>query len=180
MKLVTLILALLSLPAPEVRREALDAAIRSRLSRSLLADAAVGLEIMDDRERRYLLANEDDFESDLDILRDRYGRLKDAPFVAEAERFPDRMTVNEYLDFNRAYRRHVDAAILTRTMRDGLWEIDQLYYIWDTVRDSRCEYYYITTRRDALARLRDMIGPEDFATATLPPYVPLWRFREFP
>ena len=46
------------------------------------------------------------------------------------------------------------------------------------MRDARCEYYYITVRRQALKRLRTMIGAEAYDAAELPPYVPLWRFLE--
>jgi hypothetical protein len=60
----------------------------------------------------------------------------------------------------------------------ALKETDSLYQVWDSVRDARCEYYYITVRRQALKRLQQMIGPDAYNAANLPPHVPLWRFQE--
>jgi hypothetical protein len=148
-----------------------------------LQSLAVEWEILDPREVRYVLARAEDFENDLNLLRKRYQDLRDAPKLAECQRFPDRGTVNELLTFNRAYRRFLDAR---QTMEhDRCWcvrlalkETDCLYQVWDSVRDARCEYYYITVRRQALKRLQTMLGPDGYAAGELPPHVPLWRFSE--
>ena len=63
-------------------------------------------------------------------------------------------------------------------VRAILQETDQLYQIWDTVRDARCEYYYVTVRRQALKRLREALGDEAYFSGRLPPHVPLWRFQQ--
>ena len=63
-------------------------------------------------------------------------------------------------------------------VRAALKETDWLYQIWDAVRDARCEYYYVTVRRQALKRLQTMLGSEAYSAADLPPYVPVWRFQE--
>jgi hypothetical protein len=125
----------------------------------------------------------EDFQSDLSLLRRRYRDLADAPPLCDSERFPERSAVNEFLAFNRAYRQHIDAAVTAEStrgweLRTALQETDQLYYIWDTVRDARCEYYYVTVRRQALKRLREQLGEQAYYQTKLPPYVPLWRFRE--
>jgi hypothetical protein len=57
-------------------------------------------------------------------------------------------------------------------------ETQQLYHVWDAVRDARCEFYYVTVRRQALLKLRGLIGENDYYEAKLPPYVPIWRFTE--
>jgi len=162
-------------PPPDVQDwPAVQAAIQS---------LAVKWEILDPREVRYVMARREDWENDIALLRRRYQELKDAPKLCDAQRFPDRNTVNDLLAFNRAYRRHVDARQALEQdrgprLRAALKETDYLYQVWDSVRDARCEYYYITVRRQALRRLREMIGPEAYDSATLPPYVPLWRFQE--
>jgi hypothetical protein len=148
-----------------------------------LQSLAVEWEILDPREVRYVLARPEDFENDLNLLRRRYQDLKDAPKLADAQRFPDRGTVNDLLAFNRAYRRFLDARQPLEQdravcLRNALKETDWLYQVWDSVRDARCEYYYITVRRQALKRLRQMVGPEAYTAGELPPYVPLWRFHE--
>jgi hypothetical protein len=144
---------------------------------------AVEWEILDPREVRYVMARAEDWDNDLALLRRRYQELKDAPKLSDAQRFPDRGTVNDLLAFNRAYRRHLDSRQSLEQdrcqgLRTALKETDWLYQVWDSVRDARCEYYYITVRRQALKRLKQMVGPEAYDTADLPPYVPLWRFQE--
>jgi hypothetical protein len=61
--------------------------------------------------------------------------------------------------------------------REAIQDTDRLYQLWDTVRDARCDYYYVTVRRDALKKLRDTLGLADYAAGKLPPHVPLWRFE---
>jgi hypothetical protein len=144
---------------------------------------AVEWEILDSREIRYVLVRPEDFASDLSLLRRRYRDLADAPPVCDSDRFPERATINDYLAFNRAYRQQIDVGLPAESsrwweLRSALQETDHLYYVWDTVRDARCEYYYVTVRRQALKRLREMLGEEAYYSNKLPPFVPLWRFQE--
>jgi hypothetical protein len=46
------------------------------------------------------------------------------------------------------------------------------------VRDARCDYYYVTVRRLALKRLRELVGDEAYYAGNLPPCVPIWRLQE--
>ena len=57
-------------------------------------------------------------------------------------------------------------------------ETDRLYAAWNAVSDTRCDFYYIPARRQAMKRLRDLIGTEAYQMGELPPYVPEWRFAE--
>ena len=41
------------------------------------------------------------------------------------------------------------------TVRSAMKETDRLYHVWDAVRDSRCDYYYVTVRRQALKKLKE-------------------------
>lgn len=151
--------------------------------RTTLQANAVKLEILDPREVRYILARPDDFFSDLGLLGRRYNELADAPSLNDCFRFPNRETVNELLAFNRAYRQHLSSRQpleLTHwwDLRKAIQETDQLYQVWDTVRDARCDYYYVTVRRQALKKLRTMLGDQAYYQGNLPPFVPLWRFQE--
>ena len=144
---------------------------------------AVELEILDPREVRYILARAEDFAADLKLLRRRYHELATAPMADDALRFPDRGTVNELLAFNRRYRQLIDVRkplelVHGWELRVALQETDRLYQIWDKVRDARCPYYYVTVRRQALKRLREMVGEDSYYSGNLPPCVPLWCFRE--
>jgi hypothetical protein len=173
-------LALLTAP-PQTAVNPTDGAAWAALRPTLQA-LAVQLEILDPREVRYILARAEDFQSDLNLLRRRYRELADAPPVSDSFRFPDREAINEMLSFNRAYRQYIDirqAVELSHWWEHQatLQETEQLYQVWDTVRDSRCEYYYVTVRRQALKRLRELLGAQAYYSGQLPPYVPLWRFQ---
>ncbi|OWK36313.1 hypothetical protein [Fimbriiglobus ruber] len=140
-------------------------------------------EILDPRETRYVLTRPEEYSGDLDMLRRRYRELADAPRVADSMRFPDRSQVNELVRFNRAFRKYLDQrqqfeTDRAPTLREVIAETDRLYQVWDSVRDARCEFYYVTVRRHALKKLRDQIGENDYLAGTLPPNVPMWRFNE--
>lgn len=151
--------------------------------RDAIHRTAVDWEILDERETRYVLTRSEDFCADLNMLRRRRQELDDAPKVSDGFRFPDRNTVNELVRFNRAYRRNIDERRQLEvdradSFRTAIAETDRLYQIWDAVRDARCDFYYVTVRRQALKKLRDLIGEEDYDQAILPPNVPFWRFHE--
>ncbi len=144
---------------------------------------ALDMEILDPREASYIMAKRTDFATDLNLLRRRRVEFEDAPRLVDAGRFPDRKQVNELVLFNRGYRRHLIERHTLELDRadliiDAIRETDQLYRVWDAVRDARCEFYYVTVRRQALKRLKCLIGEEAFNAAELPPNVPTWRFDE--
>jgi len=141
------------------------------------------LEILDPREASYIMAKRSDFCTDINLLRRRRIEFADAPRLVDAERFPDRKQVNDLVLFNRAYRRHLIERHTLELDRADLFinairETDQLYKVWDAVRDARCDFYYVTVRRQALKRLRCAIGEEAYHLGDLPPNVPTWRFEE--
>jgi hypothetical protein len=151
--------------------------------RPTLQSLAVQWEVLDPREVRYVLIRLEDFPSDLKLLRRRYHELCDAPPLQDCKRFPDRSTISDLLAFNRSYRQHLDSRQAIELvnwwgLQEEVEEVDRLYQVWDTLRDARCDYYYVTVRRQALKRLREMVGPEAYCTNTLPPHVPYWRFQK--
>jgi hypothetical protein len=146
---------------------------------------AVDWQILDRRETRYILTKLEDFQDDLDFLRKRRADLTEAPTVVEAERFPDKVTINDYIRFNRAFRRNMELRGAWETdradfIREVINENERLYRIWDTMRDARSDLHFVTTRRVALLKLRDLIGVEAFASGDPQPYVPDWRFARLP
>lgn len=159
-------------------------ALRERFPtlRAALTVIALDWEVLDPRETRYVLARPEDLHSDVAMLRRRVVELSDAPPLSDALRFPDKAYINELLSFNRAYRNEMDARAPLETvylseLRTVQREIDELYAIWDTVRDARCSYYYVTVRRQALKRLKEQLGNEAYERGDLPPAVPIWRFQ---
>ncbi len=174
------VVAMMLLTAPP---EALDGQDLDQLQApfaAALQALAIEWEIFDPREVRDLLIKPQDFRADLKELQTRYRDLKQAPLLEECRRFPPRKLVNDLLSFNRAYRNDLAARLAVdriheEELRAALQETDQLYRIWDTVRDAGCEYYYINMRRQALLQLRNLLGPEAFYSGQLPPHLPTWR-----
>jgi len=178
-----LVLAAALLAAPPGTPEVAPAPDRWPVVQAAIHHTAIALEILDERETRYVLARAEDFETDLNLLRRRHVELADAPRVGDGARFPDRRAVNEFIHFNRAYRKNLEArqsweSDRADVIRIAVLETDRLYRVWDAVRDARCEFYYVTVRRQALKRLKESLGDESYAAGELPPYVPEWRFRE--
>lgn len=146
---------------------------------------AIQIEILDPRETSYIMSKRSDYEKDINLLRRRYRELADFPLISESLRLPDRQFINQLIIFNRAFRRHlVDRHILeqdrSEILRDAIRETDAIYKAWDAARDAKCEFYYITVRRQSLKKLKDMLGDEMYDAAELPPIVPFWRFNELP
>jgi hypothetical protein len=181
MSATDLFLAATLLAAPVGTPEPVPSDERWPVVREAIHKTAIEWELMDPREAPYILAARDDFDSDLNLLRKRYAELHDAPRLSESHRLPDRGTIYELIKFNRAYRKYLERRLAWEADRadmfhEAIRETDRLYRQWDAVRDSQCDFYYVTVRRSALKRLRDAIGEEAFAAGTLPPYVPEWRF----
>jgi len=150
-------------------------------TRQAVQTLAVEWELLDPREVKFVLSRAEDFEGDVRLLQRRWTDLADAPPLSDSLRFPDRTVVNDLLSFNRSYRQMIDQR---QALEPALWwelqeilrEVDRLYQIWDLVRDARCEYYYVTVRRQALKKLQGLIGEPAYSDGALPPHVPLWRF----
>lgn len=178
-----LLLAAILLTAPPGTPESPPPADHWPNVRDAVHKLAVDWEILDPRETRYILSRPDDFVADINLLRRRYQELNEAPRVADSFRFPDRSSVNDLVRFNRAFRKHLDQRHELETdrseeLRAVMKETDRLYQVWDAVRDARCEFYYVTVRRQALKKLKEMLGEDAYETGTLPPNVPTWRFNE--
>lgn len=143
---------------------------------------ALQWEILDPREARYILTRPEDFAADVKLLQRRYHEYANAPPLHDGLRFPDRATASELIAFNRTYRQQMEARqalelVRGQEYREAVQEADRLYAVWDSVRDARCDYYYVTVRREALRKLREALGPDDYCAAKLPPHVPVWRFQ---
>lgn len=144
---------------------------------------AVDLELLDKCERIYVFVKREEFTFDIEMIRDRYASLKNAPRCHDADHFPHRHVTSGLIEFNRSFLKHVEKRRVLETDRydeltDIIDETNQIYRILDAARDARCDYYNVTSRREALQRLRDMIGEEDFRSGKLPIPVPVWRFNE--
>ena len=151
--------------------------------RKSVAAYAIKSELLDVREARYFLSTNTEIVSDINIIRRRRVELQNAPHIVDVEPFPDRVYINSRVAFNRAFHRHIaERGLLEPDRKDFLTEIasenQKLYTIWDAARDAKCDFYYITVRRQALVKLKYLIGEEDFNQGKLPDNVPTWRFNQ--
>jgi hypothetical protein len=144
---------------------------------------AIENQLLDRREAQFLFVKPEELKNDMNVLRRRHQELSDAPRLEECDRLPRRDEVNQMLSFNRGYRTQLEARQITEPHwgdyhREAMRETDKLYQVWDSVRDARCEFYYTAVRRQALKRVKEMVGPGEFEAGILPPCVPTWRFAE--
>ncbi|MCS7015819.1 MAG: hypothetical protein NZM42_06850 [Gemmatales bacterium] len=149
-----------------------------------LVGVALDWELLDPREIPYVLNQRETFAVDLQMLRQRYRELADAPLVHDAFLFPKGDALQQAINFNRTCARWFDeycahAPELPAERIAYRRQLDELYRIWDTVREVQCEYYMVTVRRMCLKQLRDMLGEEAYRNGELPPPVPFhlmpWR-----
>jgi hypothetical protein len=161
--------------------------------RAALSQRCIKLQYMDERESRYVLTRQEDFENDVRMLQNRYRMLKDAPMVEEADwRLPmPREELNKAIQFNRAFLVNMEAERLWNPDRAAIYdatikENQFLYKVYDAARDAKCDFYYVTVRRTALVELRRLLrvwdGDDKDETYRglrhFPPCAPIWRFRE--
>ncbi|MCE9563512.1 MAG: hypothetical protein K8U57_15840 [Planctomycetes bacterium] len=176
-----LFFATVLLSAPVGTPEQIPTAERWTAVQSAVHEIAIEWEILDPRETRYVLAKAEDFQVDLDFLRKRKTDLADAPKLMEATRLPDRRLMDDQIQFNRAFRKHLDVRLLWEADRavvlsEAARETDRLYRMWDAMREAKCDFHYVTYRRLALKKLKDGLGEVMYESGELPPSVPDWRF----
>lgn len=147
---------------------------------------AVAMELLDPAERVYIGADAKDWQLDLNTIRDRWVAIGDAPMIGEANRFTfSRTDCGEAVYFIRAVRDRIERRMEIETdrrheLRDAISLVDEHFFVWDALRDSKCEYYHVPARRVALQRLKRLVGPDLWATGGMPPPVPVELFREMP
>jgi hypothetical protein len=176
-----LFFAAMMLSAPVGTPEQVPPPDRWVVVQTALQQTARDWELLDERETRYVLAQPEDFQADLDFLRKRRADLADAPLLAEAARLPERRLMDDYIQFNRAYRKHLETRLAWEGDRadiisEAVRETERLYKLWDAMREAKSDYGYVTFRRFALKRLKDSLGDQAYQAGQLPPYVPDWRF----
>jgi NTP pyrophosphatase (non-canonical NTP hydrolase) len=152
--------------------------------RQALSQLSLDLELMDPREQAWEFVSDDSFESDVNIIRNRWVDLQDAPFISDAQMFPDREVLNKLLSFNRDFRSQMslrqDAVWIFKAeeIQEIIEETDKLYYLIDNMLDVKDDCYYLSYRRAALKTLKEELGDEAYYAGAVPPHVPIWRFQK--
>ena len=182
MSVLELALAVALLTAPPDTFEFSDPLALHDLVAPAVKRLAVEWELLDPREEEYF-KHAENFASDLKLLQSRFEEFAHAPKAADVNYFPNRDLLNDMIAFNEQFRKSVSNRldldmVHADELRDVLVETDYLHQVYDAAREARCEYFYVTHRRQALAQLRDLVGLEAYYAGKLPPHVPLWRFAE--
>jgi hypothetical protein len=146
-----------------------------------LRKLTIQYELLDQRESVFV--TDSYLESDFKLIMQRYVKLYDAPLICDCAKFQNDDITN-IIDFNRKYCSFVSnqKRILgenTIWFDDTIKETNELFIIWDLVRDINCPYYNITIKRDSLKKLKIKLGDDAYYNGALPPCVPIWRFQRF-
>lgn len=103
--------------------------------------------------------------------------------LEDLRRFPKRPCIAAMLEFNRAYRSHIETrqAFEPRShwdWQDVLNETDWCYYCWSALQEARGSS---GEDRDScmagLCRLRVLLGEQAYLEGCMPPCVPVWRLQ---
>jgi len=54
-------------------------------------------------------------------------------------------------------------------------EAEDINAAYDALIDAQCSYYLVHIRREALGKLRRLLGDEDFAAGRMPLPIPMWE-----
>lgn len=144
---------------------------------------AIVCELMDKREYNEIFFRLEDFVQDARCIRERKEKLRNAPAASDSYLFPDRDLISKCMEANFYYQqflksnRYLNSSTAVQYSK-ALVQCQTLRTLYDSVRDAKTDYMYITIRRLALAKIRQTIGDEAYYTGTLPPALPTWFFRE--
>lgn len=163
-----------------------DATKHQFLARDI-ARVAIQLELLDERElvdifgEEKWLTDEQSFNKFMSLIWNRRDQLKDCPPDSDRVVFVrlTNTTILEMLKFNQRYHQDlIDRQELTGkddAVDAAIDETNELRRIYDKLEIATSSLYYVTTRREALKQVRDMIGEENYYNSLLPPPVPVWR-----
>jgi hypothetical protein len=147
-----------------------------------LVRVSLALELADPRES-WARHRPDGFAWEVECVRRRSEQLAGAPPLSDHYLWLAAAGVADDLRaFNRVQRGHLaalcDSGLAGHRRGDveaQLAELDALDEAWGCAQGCACREAYVTTRRLALARLRELVGPENYLRGTMPPPVLLLR-----
>lgn len=129
-----------------------------------------------------LLSREESHCADLAEVWFRAVDLVDCPDLHDLYRWPGSGDTREAMNFNRAYRSHLEARHAWEKWNqaeiwEALIETDRLWKVWDTLDDAHLRHFSRYRRRQALRTLRELLGEDAYARGAMPPPVPLQYLR---
>ena len=146
-------------------------------------DWCITHEILDEQERPSYLARPAEIPADVRLLYARWQELASAPALADACRLPSPALCLHAVAWNQEYRESVQTCMLYDPAHwsdhhDRLCLAAERRWIWETAQKATDPCFYVASRRRALQRLRDQLGPAAYYGARLPLPVPLTGTRE--
>jgi hypothetical protein len=161
-----------------------------------IMNKGIELQLMDTRETGYFfrhgsVANNDEFEFYMEILRNRYLDLKDAPLEEEGSwRLPLSRHVYEMQRYNRAAYQVLKQRLIWQNyqqdvIKSVISETEELYSYWHLAYEAQSAYS-ISDRRSALRDLKEKLskirdekdGPSYWDMCKMPPIIPHWRYPD--
>jgi hypothetical protein len=143
----------------------------------------VGVEwgVRDDTEATFVYLTPEAMQGELDEMRSRVADLADAPPAYDSLRLPPGRSVQSMIDFNRAFRKNIEARMQLESDRQRFYQLvldetDDCHEVLSEMRIATGAYYTYY-QRTALKRLRDLVGKADYEQGRWPPCVPTWRFN---
>lgn len=108
------------------------------------------------------------------------------PPLADLDMFPPQSMCKQHMNFNRHHQswltshRDVVAGLSPHLLSlHDTWMIenDFCWTCWNLLDDAWVEGFDEVKRRQALANLKHVLGPEAYYSGAMPPAVPVWRFQ---
>lgn len=161
-------------PCPPDRLAAMSAALQK---------VSVDLELLDPHYSTGYFARTGDYVQDINMVRIRYQKLKDAPRVWESQKFvgPDYSACEDFLDRSLLhYRKLWECRFLSDVEYLAIEEeIEYRDLMYRTARNASSNTYYtVPLRREALLWLKNELTPEQWSRGELLPLLPEWLIHE--
>jgi hypothetical protein len=191
-------LALLSMSAPETPIDPFTVSCYQEI----LRNQAIADEILDENEAynylrlrkrtqsrydedkgEYIAEEELNWEeqkNDLHAIQSRYSEMYSTPHLGERWRFPQSDCIIEMQQINGGYGSYLSNILFMGynpnqgRIRQAIIENDIIGEILGQLRIIQREFTSTWQKRRALARLKELLGDENFYEGWLPPPVPLW------
>jgi len=137
-----------------------------------------------DKRETWVCGNDATLTFSLEVLRQRYQDLKDAPKVEDSYYWvPDEEVCQNCVNFNRAFHNDLQQKMIWEMDRATFYQIvleenDELYEKWICLRGMSIKTSYINETRYYLKKYKKLATKEEWENKTIPPEVPIWRFYE--
>jgi hypothetical protein len=119
-----------------------------------------------------------DFRSEVRWVRHHMRDAAEYPALTECQRLPPAFVIHDNLAFNRVHQCYLEARWVVRlqdrdAIEDALQQSRQISRIWEAMAAANADDLNWFCRRQALARLRELLGDEAYYEGDWPFPIPL-------